>query len=152
MHFSHLGYPQRECRFYGTLTLSSPSTCTYTCTRSYISLPLSISSVLRPFVIPYTFIPGAPLFVRTPRRAGRQLVLNYETSLGAVTRDPERKGGPRERESPLKDVSHARVQPIERMHFSMRGATVGWRVVDVRCPPSRAYRAAILPRLSSPGE
>lgn len=54
-----------------------------------------------------------------PRQAGWQLVLNYETSLGAVTRDAERKGDPRERE-PLKDMSrthvwvhvaHAHVQP-----------------------------------------
>jgi len=30
-----------------------------------------------------------------PRQAGWQLVLNYETSLDTVTRDPEREGGPR---------------------------------------------------------
>lgn len=141
----------KESRVYGTLTASSPVhmyVCPWVHNRARLSLshlvrlleyllpslsPHRVSSVLHPFVIPFTFIPSAPF---EPRQAGRQLVLNYGTSLGAVTRDPERKGGRgrdrgRER-GPLKDVSYVRVQPIEHMHFSMRCGQ--WRVVDVRWP------------------
>ena len=135
MHFFHLGCPQREPRLQYLNGILSLYICRiWLCTRGYIIAcvshyrsPFAFSSISFPPSLPYL----SPLFftrLSSPsllfpallssfelRRAGWQLVLNYETSLGAVTHDPERKGDLREKQRGLlKDVSHARV--TDRMH------------------------------------